>query len=90
MAVPVPVIDKFQRHNFPTSHAMDLTGLGPPAIEQADLILLLDNLDAFGSLNVRAADHQARPLYRPGTKLVRRHEFQRWSGKRCAGPARTR
>jgi thiamine pyrophosphate-dependent acetolactate synthase large subunit-like protein len=67
----VPVIDKFQRHNFPTSHPMDLTGLGPPAIEQADLIVLLDNLDAFGSLNVRAADHQARPLYHPGTKLVR-------------------
>lgn len=66
-----PVIDKFQRHCFPTSHPMDVTGLGQLALDQADLILMLDNLDPFGSINARGADHQARPLYPREAKLAR-------------------
>ena len=75
----VPVVDKFQRHNLPDqpSHGPDRPW--DAAIEQADLILLLDNLDAFGSLNVPAADHQARPRYPPKTKLVRLCRSATWA-----------
>lgn len=67
----IPVVDKFSRHNFPTSSPMDLTGAGQSVLDHADVIVTMDLVDPFGAVNARQkADHKSKPIVRPETKLV--------------------
>ncbi len=45
-----PVIDQWNRFNFPSTHPLDLTGAERDLLPQADVVLALDVLDLYGTL----------------------------------------
>ncbi|MBI2089399.1 MAG: thiamine pyrophosphate-binding protein [Deltaproteobacteria bacterium] len=62
----VPVIDKGNRFNFPTTHPLDVTGAAQELLQRADVILALDVLDLYGSLTrvskrTRACEYVTQP-----------------------------
>jgi thiamine pyrophosphate-dependent acetolactate synthase large subunit-like protein len=62
----VPVIDKGNRFNFPTTHPLDVTSAAGDYIRKADFILALDVQDLFGSLTTvskqtRECEYQTAP-----------------------------
>jgi thiamine pyrophosphate-dependent acetolactate synthase large subunit-like protein len=62
----LPVIDKGNRFNFPTTHPLDVTSASRDILKEADFILALDVQDLFGSLasvskQTRATEYQTDP-----------------------------
>jgi acetolactate synthase I/II/III large subunit len=62
----IPVIDKGNRFNFPSTHPLDATGGEQELLEKADVIMALDVLDLYGSLTrvskrTRACEYVTQP-----------------------------
>ncbi|MSQ23735.1 MAG: thiamine pyrophosphate-binding protein [Chloroflexi bacterium] len=49
-ALGAPVLDKGNRFNMPTTHPLDASDFAFEALQDADLVLLLDVRDAYGAL----------------------------------------
>ena len=66
-----PVIDLWNRFNFPNTHPLDLTGAEGQLFPEADVVLALDVTDLFGTLSVtdRTA-RTVRSVLRPGAKVA--------------------
>lgn len=75
----LPVVDKFNRYNFPTNHPLDITGGHEQAIKQADLILGLDVKDLFESIHRRdPVSGISSPITSPKVKIVHISLWDQW------------
>ncbi len=67
----VPVLDKGGRHNFPSTHPLDLTGAEAEVLGQADLLLALDVRDLYGTTHSQdIATGQYTPLIHSDIKVA--------------------
>jgi len=66
------VVDMLGRLNFPTRHPLNQTGRRAAVVAEADVIVMIEMMDAFGAIHSHADRivRRSTPLYRPGTKLV--------------------
>jgi thiamine pyrophosphate-dependent acetolactate synthase large subunit-like protein len=66
------VIDKGGRMNFPSRHPLNQTERASAVIAEADLVVGLEVLDFWGTVNALRDQQQRtiRPLTKPGTRLV--------------------
>ena len=70
-ALGAPVIDSGSRMNFPTTHDLDCSFMRPTLIGNADVILLLEVADPWGTLNNFADPYKTyRSLIKPDTKVI--------------------
>ena len=70
-ALAAPVIDHGSRMNFPTTHDLNCTFLRQTMIRDADVILLLEVADPWGTLNSFADPYKTyRSNLKPGAKLI--------------------
>lgn len=70
-ALGAPVIDNGQRMNFPNTHDLDCTFMRPTMIRDADVILLLEVADPWGTLNAFADPYKTyRSSIKPDTKVI--------------------
>jgi len=67
-----PVIDERSRMNMANRHALNHTERGGPALRAADVVLALEPMDLFGTLNNvnDVIGRPATPKIRPGTKVI--------------------
>jgi thiamine pyrophosphate-dependent acetolactate synthase large subunit-like protein len=84
-----PVVDSGQRMNFPNRHPLNLSGSSRTLIENADLILGLETVDFYGTVNniSRQMEYKSRPITKAklasisaGDRLAKSNyqEFQRY------------
>jgi acetolactate synthase-1/2/3 large subunit len=69
----IPVFDQHARFNFPTKHALNLTGLQEKVLGQTDLVLIFDVPDVEGAVSKRAQEMGRRrpiPLLSPSTRII--------------------
>jgi len=67
----IPVLDKGARHNFPSTHPLDVTDGASDILKDADVILALDVADLFGSLTtVSKQTRDSEFVAVPGVKLI--------------------
>ncbi len=92
-----PVIDSYERFNFPTDHPLNQTQRMRSLVAQADAILVLEPVDLWGSLN-KMRDQKERPsasgvtdgvavfTIGSGDLFVKSNyqEFQRYAGVKLA------
>lgn len=70
-ALGAPVIDNGQRMNFPNTHDLDCTFMRPTMISNADVILLLEVGDPWGTLNSFTDPYKTyRSSIKPDTKVI--------------------
>jgi thiamine pyrophosphate-dependent acetolactate synthase large subunit-like protein len=70
-ALGAPVIDNGQRMNFPNTHDLDCTFMRPTMISNADVILLLEVADPWGTLNSFTDPYKTyRSSIKPDTKVI--------------------
>ena len=70
-ALGAPVVDLGGRMNFPTTHDLELNFMRPTLVREADVILLLEVNDPWGTLNSFADPYKTyRPATRPDAKIV--------------------
>jgi thiamine pyrophosphate-dependent acetolactate synthase large subunit-like protein len=67
-----PVVDMRDRLNFPTNHPLNQTASSDAIVGRADLLLALEPVDLYGTLNnfVDQLVRRAVPIDRPGQKVV--------------------
>ena len=70
-ALAAPVIDNGSRMNFPNTHDLDCSFMRPTLIRDADVILLLEVADPWGTLNSFADPYKTyRSNIKPDTKVI--------------------
>lgn len=70
-ALGAPVIDNGGRTNFPNTHDLDVSFLRQTMLRDADVILLLEVNDVWGTLNSFADPYKTyRPVIKPGAKVI--------------------
>ena len=70
-SLAAPVIDNGGRMNFPNTHDLDCTYLRQTMIQNADVILLLEVADPWGTLNAFSDPYKTyRPRIKPDTKVI--------------------
>ena len=67
-----PVVDERNRMNMPSRHPLNHTERGNAMVRQADVILALEPMDLYGTLNNvdDLIGRPAQPKIRPGTKVI--------------------
>jgi len=67
-----PVVDERNRMNMPSRHPLNHSQRGAAMIRQADVILALEPMDLYGTLNNvdDLIGRPAQPKVRPGTKVI--------------------
>lgn len=66
-----PVVNLGGRMNFPTSHDFELSFMRPTLVREADVILMLEVNDPWGTLNSFADPYKThRPVTRPDAKII--------------------
>ena len=66
-----PVCDGRWRTNFPTTHDLELSSMQRALVRDADVILLLEVNDPWGSLNSMSDPYKdQRPIARPEAKII--------------------
>ena len=67
-----PVVDEHTRMNMPNRHPLNHSQRGAAMIRQADVILALEPMDLYGTLNNvdDLIGRPAKPKVRPGTKVI--------------------
>lgn len=68
----IPVIDRFNRMNFPNRHPLCMSLGGGGLVRQADVVLVLEPQDIFGILNDMPDVVGAKPTskLKPGAKVI--------------------
>jgi thiamine pyrophosphate-dependent acetolactate synthase large subunit-like protein len=70
-ALGAPVIDNGSRMNFPNTHDLDCTFMRQTLLRDADVILLLEVADPWGTLNSFADPYKTyRPIVKPDAKVI--------------------
>ena len=70
-ALGAPVINLGGRMNFPTTHDLELSFMRPTLVREADVILLLEVNDPWGTLNSFADPYKTyRPVTKPDAKFI--------------------
>ena len=70
-ALGAPVVDLGGRMNFPTTHDLELSFMRPTLVREADVILLLEVNDPWGTLNSFADPYKTyRPATKPDAKII--------------------
>ena len=70
-ALGAPVIDNGGRMNFPTTHDLECTFMRQTMLRDADVILLLEVADPWGTLNSFADPYKTyRPIIKPDAKVI--------------------
>jgi benzoylformate decarboxylase/acetolactate synthase-1/2/3 large subunit len=70
-ALAAPVVDLGGRMNFPTTHDLELSFLRQTLVREADVILLLEVNDPWGTLHAQADPYKTvTRLARPDVKLI--------------------
>ncbi len=70
-ALGAPVIDLGGRMNFPTTHDLELSFMRPTLVREADVILLLELNDPWGTLNSFSDPYKThQPVTRPDAKII--------------------
>lgn len=70
-ALGAPVVDLGGRMNFPTTHDFELSFMRPTLVREADVILLLEVNDPWGTLNSFADPYKTyRPVTKPDAKII--------------------
>jgi thiamine pyrophosphate-dependent acetolactate synthase large subunit-like protein len=66
------VVDTGRRHNFPSSHPLDVSDAREEVLAQADLVVALEVYDLFGALRVSGSprSRESRTLVAPSTRIV--------------------
>ena len=66
-----PVVNLGARMNFPTTHDLELSFMRPTLVREADVILLLEVNDPWGTLNSFADPYKTyRPVTKPDAKII--------------------
>ncbi len=70
-ALGAPVIDNGGRMNFPSTHDLDCTFMRQTLLRDADVILLLEVSDPWGTLNSFADPYKTyQPIIKPDAKVI--------------------
>jgi thiamine pyrophosphate-dependent acetolactate synthase large subunit-like protein len=70
-ALGAPVIDNGGRMNFPSTHELDCTFMRQTLLRDADVVLLLEVSDPWGTLNSFADPYKTyQPIIKPDTKVI--------------------
>ncbi|MDR7415535.1 MAG: thiamine pyrophosphate-binding protein [Armatimonadota bacterium] len=70
--VGAAVVDTGRRHNFPSSHPLDVSDAREEVLAQADLVVALEVYDLFGALRapVHPRSRESRSLVAPTARIV--------------------
>ncbi len=67
----IPVVDKGNRHNFPNTHPLDVSGGASELLKKADVILALDVQDLYGSLTTHnRTTRLIEYVIKPSAKII--------------------